>query len=142
MTPGTLNATNTAEIMDSIITERRSVKHYDATHAMPQTDLDTLTRWAMMSPTSFNMQHWRFVWVTDNNIQQQIQQAAWNQAHVGDCSALLVLCADLKAWDKQPERYWRNAPQQIQDILVPMIKPFYDGKPELERDEEILESCQ
>jgi nitroreductase len=45
------------------------------------------------------------------------------------------MCADLKAWDKNPERYWANAPQAAQDILVPMIKPFYEGKEQLQRDE-------
>ncbi len=136
----TLTPETAAHTFDTLVNDRRAVKHYDPTHPIPQADLETLTRWAMHSPTSFNIQHWRFVWVTDKAIQQQLQAAAWNQAHVGEASAVLVLCADLNAWNKQPERYWRNAPKAIQDMLVPMIQPFYDGKPELARDEAIR-SC-
>ncbi|MCB0329226.1 MAG: nitroreductase family protein, partial [Bdellovibrionales bacterium] len=39
------------------------------------------------------------------------------------------------AYAREPERYWQNAPQEARDMLVPMIVPFYDGKPQLERDE-------
>ena len=45
------------------------------------------------------------------------------------------MCADIKSWNKQPERYWKNAPEAARDILVPMIKPFYESKNELQRDE-------
>jgi nitroreductase len=48
---------------------------------------------------------------------------------------VFVMCADIKAWDKTPERYWKDAPKEVQDILVPMIKPFYDGRDWMQRDE-------
>lgn len=117
------------------IEQRRSVKHYDPTHVMPEADIQELVRLTLLSPTSFNMQNWRFVCVTDKVQQQKICEAAWNQQHVKDCSLLVVLCADLKAWANKPERYWKNAPQAVQDMIVPMIGQFYDGNEQLQRDE-------
>lgn len=131
---------DTQKTYSELVSSRRSVKHFNPKAVMPKADRDTLTQWAMQSPTSFNIQHWRFVWVTDKTVQQQLQQAAWNQAHVGDASAVLVLCGDLTAFAHNPTRYWRNAPQAVQDLLVPMIEPFYQDKPELQRDE-ALRSC-
>lgn len=117
------------------IKARRAVKHYDPNFKMPQQDIDTLLEHAIESPTSFNIQNWRLVLVQDPNLRQQIRQAAWDQAQVTEASLLFVMCADLKSWDNNPQRYWKNAPQQAQDILVPMIKPFYEGKDQLQRDE-------
>ena len=117
------------------IRERRAVKHFDPEFKMPQEDIDQLFEHALQAPTSFNIQNWRFVWVEDAAAREKLREAAWDQAQVTEASMVLVLCADLKAWDKEPQRYWRNAPQAAQDMLVPMIKPFYEGKEELQRDE-------
>jgi nitroreductase len=117
------------------IEQRRSVKHYDASHVMPEADMNELIRLAMLSPTSFNIQNWRFVCVTDKALQADIKAASWNQAHVADCSMLVLMCADVKAWAKQPERYWANAAKEASDMMVPMIGQFYEGNEQLQRDE-------
>lgn len=117
------------------IEQRRSVKVYDPTYVMPKSDVDELIRLAMLSPTSFNIQNWRFVCVTDQAKKDAICQAAWNQQHVKECALLVVLCADLNAWASEPARYWKNAPQQVQEALVPMIGQFYEGNEQLQRDE-------
>jgi nitroreductase len=54
---------------------------------------------------------------------------------VTDASLLIVLTADLKAWKKSPERYWRNAAPEIQTLVTGWMGPFYDGKEQLQRDE-------
>jgi hypothetical protein len=48
-----------------------------------------------------------------------------DQAQVNDASLFIVICADLKSWKKQPERYWANAEQGIQDFLLPAIDQYY-----------------
>ena len=132
----------TQTILDTFtaIEERRSVKYYDATHVMPEADIQKLIELAMLSPTSFNIQNWRFLVVTDAEIKAKICEASWNQAQVTDCGALFILCADLKAAEKNPERYWKNAPQNVQDMIVPMIGKFYKDNPTLQRDE-AMRSC-
>lgn len=117
------------------IRERRAVKHYNPDFVMPEADKQELLSLALESPTSFNIQNWRFVLVEDAEKRKQLREAAWDQAQVSDASLTFVLCADLKAWGKDPARYWRNAPQEAQDILVPMIKPFYEGREWMQRDE-------
>jgi nitroreductase len=95
---------------------------------------------AMLSPTAFNIQNWRFVLVTDPTLRHQIRAVSWNQAQVEEASLLIVLTADLKAWAKQPERYWENAPKAASDILVPMIGHYYENNEQLQRDEG-MRSC-
>lgn len=122
------------------INERRSVKAYDPQHKMTEEEISKLMSLAMLSPTAFNIQNWRFVLVTDPVLRHQIRSVSWNQAQVEEASLLIVLTADLKAWAKQPQRYWQNAPQAVSDILVPMINQYYSGNEQVQRDE-AMRSC-
>ncbi|MBE0440053.1 MAG: nitroreductase family protein [Gammaproteobacteria bacterium] len=117
------------------ILQRRSVKHFDSSHVMTDAEITELMEHAVLSPTAFNIQHWRFVRVEDPVKRQQIQDASWGQAQVTEASLLLVLCADLNAWEKHPQRYWRNAPQEVQDYLLPAIENYYTNHHQGQRDE-------
>lgn len=117
------------------IAERRSVKHFDPEHSMSEAEINELMEYAILSPTAFNIQHWRFVRVQDKDKRQQIQQASWGQEQVTKASLLLVLCADLNAWEKQPERYLRNTPKDVQDVLLPAIENYYTNHHQAQRDE-------
>ena len=122
------------------ITERRSVKVFDPHHRMSEQEINQLMSLAMLTPTAFNIQNWRFVLVTDPLLRQQIRAASWNQAQVEEASLLIVLTADLNAWAKQPERYWKNAPKAASDVLVPMIGQYYQNNDQVQRDE-AMRSC-
>ncbi|MBZ0094855.1 MAG: nitroreductase family protein [Sulfuricella sp.] len=122
------------------IASRRSVKVFDPDHRMSEAEIEKLMGLALLSPTAWNLQNWRFVLVSDPALRKEIRQAAWDQAQVTDASLLVVLCADLKAWDKEPGRYWRNAPQPVQDFIVPAIGQYYAGREQVQRDE-AMRSC-
>jgi len=95
---------------------------------------------AILSPTAFNIQNWRFVLVSDAKLRAEIRKVSWDQAQVTDASLLVILCADLKSWEKEPKRYWRNAAQPIQDFLLPAIDSYYRGHDQVQRDE-AMRSC-
>ena len=117
------------------VNQRRAVKHYDPDHQMTDDEINELMSTAVLSPTSFNIQNWRFVIVKDKEQRQKLREVAWDQAQVTDASVLIILCGDLKSWEKDPHRYWKNAPEEVQNMLVPMIGKYYEGKEELQRDE-------
>ena len=122
------------------VQKRRSVKWYDPGHRLPEADFQMLMEHAILSPTAFNIQNWRFVRVSDPAQRKLIRAQAWDQAQVEEASELLVLCFDRKAWERDPERYWRLAPEEVRGFLVPAIAEYYRGKPEVERDEG-MRSC-
>lgn len=122
------------------INQRRAVKHYDPAHRMTEAEVEQLMSSAVLAPTAFNIQNWRFVRVQDETLRKQIRAAAWDQAQVTDASLLIILCADLKAWEKEPKRYWRDAPNAVADYLVPMIDRYYRGHEQVQRDE-AMRSC-
>ena len=122
------------------IQQRRSIKHFDTSHVMTEKEIHELLSNAILSPTAFNIQNWRFVVVTDKALRQKIRSVSWGQAQVEEASLLIVLVADLMAWNKEPGRYWKDAPKPVQDYLVPAISQYYAGKPEVQRDE-AMRSC-
>lgn len=129
--------------MDTLtaIQERRSVKHYDTSFSMPEDDAQRLLDMALLSPTSFNIQNWRFVRLSDPGQKKAVRAAAWDQAQVEEAHLMLVLCCDLKSWQKDPARYWRNAPQEVQQQIVPMIGQFYENAGEQVQRDEVMRSC-
>lgn len=117
------------------IQARRAVKHFDPNHHMKDGEVQRLIEAAMLAPTSFNIQHWRFVVVRDRKLRREIRAAGNDQAQMTDASLLVVMTADVDAWKKEPQRYWRRAPTAVAEVLVNWIAPFHEGRPELQRDE-------
>lgn len=117
------------------IVNRRSVKHYDPEHLITDAEIEELMQHVILSPTAFNLQHWRFINVVDKEKRELIKQASWGQSQVSDASALFVVCADLNAWEKDPQRYWRNAPKEVQDFMLPAIENYYTNHHQGMRDE-------
>jgi len=122
------------------IETRRAVKHYDASHSMAPEEVNELLSLAILSPSAFNIQNWRFVVVTDKALRKQIREVAWDQAQVTDASLFIVMCADLKSWERQPDRYWCNAPKEVREFILPAIDNYYRGKDQVQRDE-AMRSC-
>ena len=127
------------EVFEAIET-RRAIKHYDANHTMSDAEIDKLMSAALAAPTAFNIQNWRFVLVRDPELRKEVRAVAWDQAQVTDASLLVVLCADTKAWEKDPARYWQQRPQEVQDFIVPAIDQYYRGREWVQRDE-AMRSC-
>lgn len=122
------------------IKARRSVKHYDPEHTLSEKEIEELMQLAALSPTAFNIQNWRFLLVQDPELRKEIRAVSWNQAQVTDASLLIVICADLKAWQKKPERYWKNAPKEVSDFMIPAISNYYSSHEGVQRDE-AMRSC-
>jgi len=122
------------------IESRRAVKHFDSNHIMTEAETTELMSLAVLAPTAFNIQNWRFVVVSDDELRREIRAVAWDQAQVTDASLFMVICADLKAWEKNPGRYWKNAPQPVQEFMIPAIDKYYRGHDQVQRDE-AMRSC-
>lgn len=124
----------------SAIAARRSIKQFDPDYKLSEAEIEKLLSLAVLSPTAFNIQHWRFVRVEDRALREALRAVSWMQPQITDASLLLVLCADLNAWKKQTARYWRNAPADVAAGVVEAISVYYDGREQVQRDE-AMRSC-
>ena len=118
------------------IYQRRAIKQFDPEHKLTQEEETKLLEAAIQAPTSFNIQHWRFVVVRDPELRQRIRTEFGNdQAQMTDASLLVIMTADVNAWKKEPQRYWQNAPTAVAELLVGWMAPFHEGREWLQRDE-------
>ena len=123
------------DVIESIY-KRRSVKHFDPDHKMTAEEETKLFEAVIQAPTSFNIQHWRFVVLRDPELRAKIRSELGNdQSQMTDASLLVLFTADEKAWKKKPQRYWANAPKEVAEILVGWMGPFHEGREWLQRDE-------
>ena len=118
------------------IYQRRAIKHFDPEHKLTKEEETKILEAAIQTPTSFNIQHWRFVIIRNPALRQKIRTEFGNdQAQMTDASLLIVMTADTMAWAKEPDRYWQNAPKEVCDLLVNWMGPFHEGREWLQRDE-------
>ena len=80
------------------IEKRRSIKFFNPDDEISEENVKKIFQAALLSPTSFNIQHWRFVLVKDPELRKKIRQASFDQPKVTEASLLLILCADIQAW--------------------------------------------
>jgi nitroreductase len=107
---------------------------------MTEDEVNEILSLAILSPTAFNIQNWRFVIVDDADLRRKMREVSWDQSQVTDTSLFIVLCADLKAWEKEPERYWKDSPKEVQEFMLPAIDNYYRDKDQVQRDE-AMRSC-
>jgi nitroreductase len=98
----TLNLDGEAMNTFDAIRERRAVKQFDPHHQFTKQETEQLLDLAMQAPSSFNIQHWRLVNVTDKALRLKLREVAYDQAQVTDGSLLFVVTVDIKAWEKDP----------------------------------------
>ena len=127
------------DTFDAIKT-RRAIKKFDSSYKMSVEDIKTLQELTILSPTSYNQQNWRFVYVTDQSVKEKISKAARDQAQPRDGSLVLVLCGNLNAWKEEPLRYWRNNTTEKQELVKNSLARKYENSPENRRDE-AMRSC-
>ena len=116
--------------------KRRSIKWFDKNHQISDDELHALLQPVLLAPTSFNLQHWRFVCVRDPQIQEQLCAASYGQRQVADCSVTIVIAAKLEAHE-DARRVWDGAPPRVVDSMSKMIENLYGEDATLQRDEAV-----
>lgn len=119
-----------------ILETRRSVKKFDPDHAITDEVLQELFGKVALTPTSFNLQHQRFVVVRDPKTKKKLRTASFNQEQIEMASAVIVVLGKLAAHEDAP-RIYAEAPQPVQDQMIPMIDEFYAKNPQIQHDEAV-----
>ena len=119
------------------ILSRRSIRDFDPDHEIDDATLREIFELVTHTPSSFNLQHWRFVVVRDQARKDRLRTASFGQQHVGEASAVVVVAARLDAHEDAARVQGHVPDDQQRADLVKMIQGFYSGKPQFQRDEAI-----
>jgi nitroreductase len=71
---------------------RYATKQFDPTKKIPAHTWDRLEQALLLTPSSFGLQPWKFVVVTDQSLKEKLVPSSWNQKQPAECSHLVVLC--------------------------------------------------
>jgi hypothetical protein len=80
-----------------LIKSRHSVKKYDPSVKISDAELKEMLELAHKAPSSWNLQHWRFLVITSEEGKKKLHQIANNQTQVLEASATVVILGDLEA---------------------------------------------
>lgn len=75
------------------LTWRYSTQRFDAARKIPADDWRTLEQALLLSPSSYGLQLWRFVVVTDRALRTRLRKASWDQQQIEEASHLVVFSA-------------------------------------------------
>lgn len=84
--------------MESIIKAlswREATKQFDKEKKLTQEQLHTILEAARLSPSSYGLQPWSFVVVSDPALRARLSEASWNQPQITDASHLIVFTAKM-----------------------------------------------
>jgi len=132
---------NALQVMEA----RHSVRKYHAGYEIPQEDLEEILRLAATAPSAWNLQHWRFLVVTDPAVKEKLHPIAYMQQQVLDASATIIVLGDLEA-DKSAAPVYDRAvakgymSQEVRDAIVGQVEAAYKNNPQFARDEAIRNS--
>src|SRR2546423_11866934 len=126
----------------AVIRERTSVNHFDPDRQISESEIREIVADANEAPSSYNIQHWRFVAVTDPEKKKQLQAAAYNQVKVGHASATIIVLGDLRAHEKLEKIYAPLVHEGVMNKeqvngIVQQATATYGSNPQFARDEAI-----
>ena len=121
---------------DQLCANRHSVRKYRPGVKISDADLEKIFELVVQGPSSFNIQHWQFVVVREQERKSALKDLSYGQAQVADCAAVVLVCGAMLAY-RDAERIYAEAPAEVRDKYVPMIEGSYHEQLALQRDEVI-----
>jgi nitroreductase len=83
----------TNEQLNSALEWRYATKIFDPSRKIPADTWTTLERSLVLSPSSFGLQPYKFLVITDAALRERLVPATWNQKQVVECSHYVVFTA-------------------------------------------------
>lgn len=77
------------------IERRHSIRRY-TDDPIPREDLNEILRLASLAPSAWNVQPWRFVAVTDQNVKNRLMEAGYGQPQIGAAQVVVAVVSDME----------------------------------------------
>ena len=126
----------------AVIHERTSINKFDSAKRISEAEIREIVADAVETPSSYNIQHWRFIAVTDAEKKKRLQAAAYNQVKVSHASATIIVLGDLRAHEKLENIYAPLVERRVMEKeevsrIVQSATNTYGNNPQFARDEAI-----
>ena len=122
-------------VLDAI-EKRRAIAQFDPSFELTDEAMVQLMKPVCLTPSSFNLQHWRFVAIRNLETKKLLRQASFNQRQVEECAAVIVVTADTQVHEHAKDG-WKNLDGEVAERLDNLVRELYADNPQLQRDEAI-----
>ena len=75
---------------------RHACKVFDDTKKIPDEEMKYILEAGHKSPSSFGMEAWKFLVISNESLKAQLKPACWNQAQIDSCSHLVIVLAGIE----------------------------------------------
>jgi len=102
---------------------RHACKLFDETKKISDDDIHYILEVARKSPSSFGMEAWKFLVITNDTLKEKLKPFCWNQPQITTCSHLVIVLAGIDALKiesgvVQKQLMRRSMPQDKLDSYV------------------------
>jgi nitroreductase len=104
---------------------RYATKQFDPSKKISEQDLALLLESLRLSPSSFGLDPWKFLVITDPKKRAELKGMAWGQSQITDASHLIVLCAQREMNAEQIQAFVQRT-GQTQGLPVENLKSLND----------------
>jgi len=87
---------------------RCSVKKFDSKKKISQSTWSAIEKALVLSPSSYGLQPWKFLVVTNPEIRKTLTPLSWGQSQIEDCSHLVVFAYRNKMDEAYVEKYVKS----------------------------------
>ena len=92
---------------------RHACKIFDEHKKISEEEINYILEVARTSPSSFGMEAWKFLVISNEELKTKIRPACWNQVQITSCSHLVVILAGIenaKPSSGQPQKRFGRRP--------------------------------
>jgi nitroreductase len=102
---------------------RHACKIFDETKKVSDEDINYILEAGRKSPSSFGMEAWKFLVITNEELKAKIRPACWDQVQITSCSHLVIILAAIDAvkpeFDEVARKFKRREmPQEKLDFYL------------------------
>lgn len=76
---------------------RHACKTFDETKKISDEDINFIMEVARKSPSSFGMEGWKFLVITNEKLKKELRPYCWNQVQITSCSHLIVILSAIES---------------------------------------------
>jgi len=104
---------------------RYATKKFDPSKKVSEADLNELLEALRLAPSSYGLQPWKFIVITNPELRRKLREHAWNQPQITDASHLIVLAARTDLDEKYVKEYVKEISRQ-RGVSLESVKGYDD----------------
>ena len=113
---------------------RYAVKKFDPSKKIDESTWKTIEDALVLTPSSYGLQPWKFIVITDKAVMQKLTFASWGQKQIEECSHLVVIAVKEKMDEEHVNHYVKSIidqrgvdPLELEGLRKMMISDIVNG---------------